>query len=331
MGRRSFGTREPRAHNETLHSVHPDQSEGDPEHGIPHYPPSLPGEHEYPEREEIERVKLAVPPHLPYYMGGTTHGVKAPEVGERIATPHDERDFYRTEAEAFPLHGPYKGEAVPVYITDQGKLIRASFRQVTLIAGGSPIVLCPRNDQRDTAYLLNESVSFSAGSTGGSGSVTNPGALATIATTGVLPAGTYSVTATGFLSGTVTGADQANMRVSPGNFTLPVPGVINVPGPVTAVITLASAQAITVQSIGAASGASAVYNATIVATPVAAAGVGAGVRLKNGPRSDIGALLPASQSRYFPVKTQDEIWAQLDSTASVEQLVSVIETYSQRI
>lgn len=105
----------------------------------------------------------------------------------------------------------------------------------------------------------------------GMNAVTNPGAFATIATTNSLPAGTYSVTATVYVSGTVTAADANNMEFfGTGIATTKIayPGVANTPVTLTANITTTGAGAIGVQSIGAASGVSAIYNASIVVTPL---------------------------------------------------------------
>jgi hypothetical protein len=50
------------------------------------------------------------------------------------------------------------------------------------------------------------------------------------------------------------------------------------------------------------------------------------VRLKIGPGSDTGALLPNS-STYNAFPIQDEIYAQCDPSVGSAQLVSVIEVY----
>lgn len=130
---------------------------------------------------------------------------------------------------------------------------------------------CTRTTSALWAVLIGNSPGPSANnpSANGMNSVPNPGAFATIATTNSLPAGTYSVTATVYLSGTVTSADANNMELfGTGIATTKIayPGVANTPVTLTAIVTTTGAGAIGVQSIGAASGASAVYNASIVAT-----------------------------------------------------------------
>lgn len=115
-------------------------------------------------------------------------------------------------------------------------------------------------------------------STPAQGAQTNPGAFATIAATNSLPPGTYRVTATVYLSGTVTTADANNMEFFGNGATTTVkiayPGVANTPVTMTALITTTAAGAIGVQSIGAASGVSAVYNAAIVVDAVSVPAAG---------------------------------------------------------
>lgn len=122
-----------------------------------------------------------------------------------------------------------------------------------------------------TGFLSNRSPTAvpSLASLQAEGSVTNPGALATIATIAAVPAGAWQVAVTVFLSGTVTVVDQNNMQLNFGGAANPViayPGVVNSPVTFTDVIELPAAHAVTVQSIGAASGVSAVYNAELVLT-----------------------------------------------------------------
>ena len=114
------------------------------------------------------------------------------------------------------------------------------------------------------------------------GSVTNPGAFAAIAFSNSVPAGTYQVTATVYLSGTVTTADANNMQITGTSLTngtvrIAYPGVANTPVTVTAVVTTGGAGGIGVQTVGAASGVSAVYNASIQVTPLGAVSAGLGI------------------------------------------------------
>ena len=56
---------------------------------------------------------------------------------------------------------------------------------------------------------------------------------------------------------------------------------------------------------------------------------GGTVRLKNGPDSSVGAVLPAAMSSYLEIKTQEQIWAVSDSAATVNGVISIIEEYKQ--
>jgi len=101
------------------------------------------------------------------------------------------------------------------------------------------------------------------------GSVTDPGAFGGIAFTSSLPAGQYLVTGEVYLSGTVTAADGNNMEIAYGGASailLAYPGVANSPVQFSEQIALPAAHTIGIQTIAAASGASAVYNAQIQAT-----------------------------------------------------------------
>lgn len=203
--------------NEETVGTHPHPSEGHPEHGIPPYPDPLPGEHRYPDHEPVVPEKLDVGTARPYYTGGVAHGVRSPVVhGGRPAPHHHDRDYYRTEAEAFPEEGEWRGKPVPVEIVSAGSgthnLQQAAFRQVGFQPGADPQILLERNDQRITAYVLNETSS-------------------------------------------------------------------------------------------------------------------GGLRLKVGPTSEVGALLPPNQNRYFPLPTQDAVYAVCDPSANAEQLISVIEIF----
>ena len=166
-------------------------------------------------------------------------------------------------------------------------------------ANGNPIVeLLGQDDNRRNAVVmtLDEPVviSFSqqaaedprnpssspapaAGSATASGSATDPAANTAIAFTGTLPAGVYQVSATVFLSGTVTAADGSNMELVADSAQVGViayPGVANVPVTYTATVTLTTAGTIGIQAVADASGASAVYDGSVTATPVSPAAAG---------------------------------------------------------
>lgn len=112
-----------------------------------------------------------------------------------------------------------------------------------------------------------------AGSISSYGTITAPAGSGTIASIGSLPAGTYNVTVSYYLSGTVTAADTDNFKIVANSST-----VAHLPCPANAAsgdqvlqfsvtIVLASTS-ITLQAL-IAGGVAAVYTATITATKVA--------------------------------------------------------------
>jgi hypothetical protein len=145
-------------------------------------------------------------------------------------------------------------------------------RRATVITLDQPIVLSP-----DLASASDSNNPIAGSSTTGAsvtanGSVTDPGAFAAVAFTAPVPAGLYEVTATVFLTGTVTSADANNMQVVVAGGTpapLEYPGTVNVPVTTTVFMRTATTQSFGVQVINAASGSSAVYNAIVSVTPVA--------------------------------------------------------------
>lgn len=217
-------------------------------------------------------------PPKPGGMVDTARKQKAAEQAQIDELPEPAEDLFQ--------------HAVPV-LDQAAELARA--RTFSVATGnGNPIVeLLGRDDNRRNAIIMTLDqpvvISFSqtaaddprntsAGSSdvlapassAGEGSVTNPGAAATIATTASVAAGTYVVTATVFLSGTVAAGDLNNFQITGNGVTsvkIVVPAVANTVVTMTATVTTTSAGAIIVKSIGAASGVSAVYNASVVATP----------------------------------------------------------------
>ena len=104
------------------------------------------------------------------------------------------------------------------------------------------------------------------------GTSTDPAANTAIAELFSVQPGTYQVVADVFVSGTVTAADGANMQIiCPGlpNVVIAYPGVAGVLGTVSIVITLLASGNVSITNPVAASGAAAVYNASLTATPIA--------------------------------------------------------------
>lgn len=102
------------------------------------------------------------------------------------------------------------------------------------------------------------------------GQVTNPGAGATIATLGVLPAGQYTAYWNVGLEGTVTAADADNMKVVLGAANLAhaaFPGVVGEYPQAQFQFTADGVNSVTVVAVAAASGATAIYDAFISVVP----------------------------------------------------------------
>lgn len=117
------------------------------------------------------------------------------------------------------------------------------------------------------AAFRDQAVTAQAG-----GSATNPTANAVIATVAIPSAGLWEITVYAFLSGTIAAGDLSNMQVRQ-NATvrfnaLPLPAVAattsSVP-PFTMVVKCSVNDTVSVNAVGAASGAAAVYNAGLVA------------------------------------------------------------------
>lgn len=320
--------------NEYVGGAAPHPTQGDPAHGIPLYPDPLPGGHEYAPKEVVTRQRVDVPPPQAYYTGGMAHGVASPAPHDgRIAPKGHEQHAIRGENEAVPEVGRFKIDPVPVYITEPGAgvhpLSRASFRQISIVPGNDPVPIVERNPGRERVLLLNETLFPLTVSSSQVGSVTDPGASAGIVNTNTLPPGTYQVTVTAYLSGTVAAGDANNMRVFYGGTSLALllPAVANSPVTFSFTAYLSASGQISVNAINAGSGAAVVYNASVTATPAQIPVTG--IRLKNGPDSSVGALLPSGMTNYREIKNQDQIWAEADASATVTQVISIIEEYKQ--
>jgi hypothetical protein len=105
------------------------------------------------------------------------------------------------------------------------------------------------------------------------GTATNPSAGGTVAATGTLPSGRYTVTVTTRPTGTLTSGDLDNVQLQVGATVIgtllqdDTAGEAVTSAPITA--EFITAAAISVTAVGNASSSSAVYGAQIVATPEA--------------------------------------------------------------
>lgn len=131
-------------------------------------------------------------------------------------------------------------------------------------------------------------------------SATGPGAGATIASI-VLPAGTWAISWTvGYGSGAVAAAEQNNMQLTgpAAPLTAIIPGVANTTVPQQQVVLTTAGVTVAVKSIGAGT-ATAVYEAQIVATPVA----DSFLRLSDGRGAATAQVLTSSLA---PLATETE-------------------------
>lgn len=150
------------------------------------------------------------------------------------------------------------------------------------VTGGAPVVpqqsglMGPEDGQvwdvrRLTVAGLSPAATQSAGVAAG-GNVTNPGANTTIISLAALSPGLWQINWSVGLQGTVTAADANNMRLRSNATTIATaeyPGLVgNYPQPPVQVNVPAGAGLTLIQSVAAASGASAIYTGSLSATPL---------------------------------------------------------------
>lgn len=134
-----------------------------------------------------------------------------------------------------------------------------------------PVGVALQVESRGLVYAV--ATSFTAATAGGGslvnhGSVTNPGSNATIVSQ-ALTQGTWTVTGTGYFTGTVQAGDASNMQIYTSSqfATLPVPPAANTPQQQTIQVVIpAGGGSVTIGAINAASNAAAVYWGTLVCT-----------------------------------------------------------------
>jgi hypothetical protein len=211
-----------------------------------------------------------------------------------------------------------------------------------IAAGVNPVVqLLGRDYDRLEARILAQctvATPDGGASTMAYGTASDPAAGTTVAVTPALPAGSYQVTVTTLMNGTVTVADVNNTQLLVGATvvgTLMNGDVTETdywnPSPII-VIVPAGGAAISTKTIGAGSG-TATYNQQIVATPVSGSAAPAGIVLAQtkeiataaaaagaGYAGPAGSFLPLGTDRTL--RNCDEVWAAALSATPV--LVSVI-------
>lgn len=233
-----------------------------------------------------------------------------------------------------PVHVHIASSDVPVSSAPPRRPRRALRTNTFTITAANPVQrVMPESGNRVEGWIT--SVVGGATSTITENSVTNPGAFAGIAGTAALPAGTYQVTVTVYVSGTTTAADANNMRLVAGGTVispLAYPAIAGT-GPSQAVsiplqVTLPpGGGTINVTSIGAASGASAVYNAMITVTPDVVVYVAAS-QADAAAQAGGAAQVNGTDTMPFPVNVTDPVWVSA-SAAGYPVIVSVVQAFEE--
>lgn len=242
-----------------------------------------------------------------------------------IASPDDVKDAMMGHNFSDYLRERYRGEKLLKLPITRQSAASAAFTLAQNPNGGAPVgpeqgylwrihhVLVSSNVLADTAsYVLYASsdvtdtsqirlldaiaVSRVSGtSVSAQGTVTDPGALATIAVTSGQPAGLYQVTATANVDGTVTTADDYNMTLSwSGGPVITIPYTDTESGTVTAYANIPAGGTFFVKTIAAASGVSAIYHAELTATALLNS-VGENVNVAYNPGNRTSWLWPGEQ------------------------------------
>lgn len=291
-----------------------------------------------------EKPKVAEP--LAEFRGMMAHGVP-PEGNHYQRDPRLTGQVGRVHVK--PVDIPESPVPVPVYIVEESGGSRALMHTATKhfaapVIGTEPAQICGQDTKRRSVRILNEGIAGTAAVAGGAsttteGSVTSPAAGATI-TSQALAAGTYTVSWSVQLSGTLAAADANNFGLyngatlvatslntaTAGTYPQPTVTVVIPGGGATLAI-----KAIALGTVGA------VYTAQLTQTlqPVAAIPATAkGCRF--GQLNDLawdsqnnaivgGALLPNSMTSYLEVRTQGPLYVvSLDSNQPVIDVI--IET-----
>lgn len=238
--------------------------------------------------------------------------------------------------EAVPVH--LTGSDIPV-ASSPGKRKRRAIKcnTFTLTAAQPVQQIFPQSDARVEGWITAAVGQPSSGTVIAEGSAADPAAGTTVAATGTLPAGAYTVIVYETLIGTVSFADAANLQLLVGSTvigTLVYPGASENPtppkGPYTVVVPAGGA-AISVKTIGAGSG-TATYVVEIGATPVAGtagdqniwiADSQAGANAQGGGSAQIAG----TDTTPFPVSTTDAVWA--STGAGFPVVVSTVAIYEE--
>jgi hypothetical protein len=184
-----------------------------------------------------------------------------------------------------------------------------------------PVVIAESREKAQAATNESQIVSSTMQSIVVQGQATDPGAGGTIVSTSALTAGTtYTVAWSVTLEGTVTTADANNMQIIALNLNAApdafYPGAVGT-YPQTTVTATPTGNTATVKAIAAASGASAIYAAQVIFTPLAAT-AGALSAVPSGQIIPVGSTLP--------IEHCDEVWLAACSANTGRVSVEVCRT-----
>lgn len=178
------------------------------------------------------------------------------DLGQKMDNVHT---AIRSLADCKPIHKPVSAAGI----------IPTSQTEVDIVADERPAAGRVWNVRSAGVLIANFSPVILRSFTG-TGSVTSPGAGATIVSLANIAPNLYNCTVTTFLGGTVAAADTNNMDVtggSPSAAGVSVVPAVNVPVTTSFVLTVGNTGPIAVKAIAAATS-GAIYNASITLTPI---------------------------------------------------------------
>jgi hypothetical protein len=181
--------------------------------------------------------------------------------------------------------------------------------KAVIVVADQPVILARTREDAMAAANTAQGDPIAPASATAQGAVTDPGAGGIIAsiTSTKLSTGSYAISGSVYLDGTITSADADNFKLVASGATvatLNCPGVINTPAPFGPIVITfpfpPGPSNVSVQAVAAASGAAAKYHAQLTATPAGPAPVA------TAGQTPTGAYLPAGT--VLTVDNCDELW-----------------------
>lgn len=259
------------------------------------------------------------------------------EAGEELIEDVIEGIEHAGEAVTGP-HEPFPVRLIPA--TRPHATEFAGWQTYTLTAGQAAVQVLRRQRRRRRAVLVASAIPIQAEAASKTGNVLNPAAFTAITTTGIIPAGWYTVTATASLAGVITAADANNMFIggsgNPLAMIIPYPAVANVSGTLTAVIYFNGSGNAAVLSLNASSGGGVTYTATINVVPLINQFTAGGLIVGSVAQCSQGTQTPGGPGGYLAagvsatLENQRELYAVLAAGSQSGMYLSVLdETYNE--